>query len=165
MSENFRQAFGDKKVTRKEMREWCQRPGRTDRTGAIQYFTEQAHKDICDINKIIRKYDKQGVISHVSKFEAKFGDLTGDDYKTMMDKVTSAQLMFGDLPSKIRDRFDNNPEKLLRFMEKAENRQEAIELGIIDPLWTADTDGLGEHVPEGGNVETPPAAAEPPPAA
>lgn len=38
-------------------------------------------------------------------------------------------------------------------MEDPSNRDEAIELGLIDKNWTENTDGLGEHVPEGQNVK------------
>ena len=43
--------------------------------------------------------------------------------------------------------------ELLHFMENPENRQEAIELGLINQAWTEETDGLGEHVKEGDNIK------------
>lgn len=147
MSIAFREKYGTEKVDKAEMRKWCQRPGKYDANGPI-YFTEQTHKKECDINYIIKKYDKTGLISHVSQFEAKFGDLTGQDFKTMQDTVASAKSSFEVLPSEIRKQFDNSPEKLLTFMEDPENRDKAIELGLINKHWTAETDGLGEHVLE-----------------
>lgn len=152
MSLAFREKFGNK-WTKKDMKEWCKRPGRKDEKGKNIYRTEQAHKKETDINQIIAKYDKTGLITHVSRFEAKFGDLTGDDFKSMMDKVTNANSMFEQLPATIKNEFQNSPEKLLRFMENPDNRQRAIELGLINPEWTEETDGLGEHVKEGENVE------------
>lgn len=153
MSLAFKEKFGDKKVTKEQMRKWCQRPGKKDKAGNNVYVTEQAHKELCDVNNIIKKYDTQGVITHVSKMEAKFGDMTGMDFKSMMDQITDAQNMFNDLPSEIRNRFDNSPVKLLDFMDNPENRKEAIELGMIKEIWTPETDGLGEHVKLGENVE------------
>jgi len=38
-------------------------------------------------------------------------------------------------------------------MEHEENREEAIKLGLINSNWTDETDGLGEHVEIGDNVE------------
>lgn len=139
------------KTTSDEMRLFCIRPGKVDKDGNPLYFTEQSHKDQCDINNIIRKYDKTGVITHVSKFEGQFGDMTGLDFKDCQDKVIGAKRMFDELPSPIRKRFNNSPYDLLLFMEDPGNREEAISLGIINPDWTPETDGLGEHVPEGGN--------------
>lgn len=139
-------------TTTPEMRRFCQRPGRRDKDGNIVYFTQQKHKKECDVNEIIQKYDKNGLITHVSKFEAKFGDMTGLDFKRALDTVRSAQSMFEELPAEVKRRFRQSPEELLRFMEDPGNRAEAIELGLIDSRWTEATDGLGEHVLEGENV-------------
>lgn len=152
------QAFADKygegpKTTSPELREFLQRPGDHDEEGNIVYTTEQAHKDQTDINKIIDRFDKEGLIKGVQKFEGKFGDFTGIDFKTMQDQVAGAKSQFEALPSEIRARFENQPYKLLEFMDDPNNREEAIELGLIRKEWTEETDGLGEHVPEGGNIE------------
>lgn len=160
MSNAFRlingKAFDEGKFTISDMRKWCQRPGKVDKDGNIIYVTEQAHKDMCDVNKIIKRYDKTGLISHVSKIEAKIGDLTGDDFKAMSDQIIEANNMFDKLPSEIRNRFRNNPEELLRFMEDPNNRDEAISLGLIAKTWKEHLDGLGEHVvrDDKGEVKT-----------
>ena len=142
-------------TTTKEMREHCKRPGTMDENGNPIYFTEQAHKDICNVNNIIKKYDKTGIITHVSQFEAQYGDMTGMDFKQAQDLVLGAQKKFDELPSKIRKYFDNTPEKLLEFMENPDNREKAIELGLINPNWTELTDGLGEHIKIGENEKKP----------
>ncbi len=152
MSSKFLEKFGTKKVSKQEIRNFLKKPGKHDGDGNIQYTTEQSHLDQCDVNKIIRKYDRDGIITHVSRFEAKFGDMTGMDFKTMSDKIANAQSMFNELPVEIRNRFDNNPENLLTFMEDPENREEAIKLNIIKKEWTPETDGLGEHIKQGENV-------------
>lgn len=153
MSNNYYQEFGEVKIDKSAMREWVKRPGKYDENGKPLYFTEQSHKREADVNEIIKKYDKTGLISNVSRFEAKFGDLTGDDFKTMQDKITGAINQFNSLPSEIRNRFNNNPGELLRFMENENNRDEAIELGLISPLMVPEKDGLGEHVKESLSVE------------
>lgn len=149
-------------TTNPDMRKFCQRPGTKDSEGNNVYMTEQHHKDACDVNKIIDKYDREGVIRHVSKIEAKFGDVSGQDFKEMMDKVVSAQQHFDQLPSNLRKEFDNDPSKLIAFMDDENNRERAIELGLIDRRWTEATDGIGEYVPEGGNIQKPDDIPEPP---
>lgn len=139
-------------TTGPEMRLMCQRPGKKDAEGKPVYFTEQGHKRECDVNEIIKKYDKQGLISHISEIEAKFGDVTGADFKLMNDKVANAMSMFEKLPAAIRKRFRNSPGLLLEFMENENNREEAIKLGLINKHWTPESDGLGEHVKLGENV-------------
>lgn len=144
-------------TTDEVMRIHCQRPGKRDEEGNLIYFTEQAHKNRCDIRQIIKKYSKTHIIDHVSKFEARYGDMSGVDFKRAHDTVVNARVLFNDLPSDIRKRFRNDPGELLEFMEDPGNRDEAIELGLINKQWTPETDGIGEHVKEGGNViEKPP---------
>lgn len=133
-------------VTSAAMRVYCQRPGKMDEEGKPVYFTEQNHKNQCDINKIIQKYDKTGLIIHVSKIEAKYGDMTGLDYRTMVDKVMNMEKSWMELPSKVRKRFGGNIGDFLEFMENPDNRDEAISLGLIKASTPADKDGLGEHV-------------------
>lgn len=166
MGKEYRDKTGEvgSPTTSPEMRELFKRPGRQDKDGKPIYFTEQSHKKECDVTNIVKKYDKTGLINHISKFEASFGDTTGADFKTAQDLVTNAMSLFNSLPSEIRNEFDNSPQNLLQFMENPENRDKAIELGLINKDWTLDTDGLGEHVHEGGNVkenDLPP--PEPPP--
>lgn len=148
MSKEFRIYTGviGESRTSSAMRAFCSRPGRSDNEGKPLYFTEQGHKRECDVNLIIKKYDKTGLISHVNKFEANFGDLTGMDFKEANDLVINANNQFNNLPSHIRKRFNNSPEEFLRFFESDTNREEAIKLGLIPPDIAAELDGLGEHV-------------------
>lgn len=148
-------------TTSSEMRKHCSRPGTTNDKGEIVYFTEQSHKKECDVNFIIQKYDKIGLLSHVSKIEAEFGDVTGLDFKTAQDLVINSSKMFNALPSNIRKRFQNDPMHLLAFMENPSNREEAISLGLIDSTSNPSSDGLGEHVID-GKVVTPPTPPEEP---
>lgn len=155
MSLEYREATGKtyKSKTTIAMRQQCQRPGKKDEKGNILYFTEQHHKNECDVNQIIKKYDRTGLIMHVSNFEHKFGDMTGDDFKKAQDMIANAKSSFESLPSNIRKEFKNDPSELLKFMENPGNRDKAIELGLIDPGWTEATDGIGEHVKIGENVK------------
>lgn len=131
-----------------DMREWCQRPGNRDEDGNILYFTEQAHKDVTDINKIIEKYDKHGLLSHVQTMEARYGDVTGVDFRNAQDLYIKAQNSFEALPANIKKRFNQSAADFLDFMDDPNNRDEAIELGLIRGDSPEDKDGLGEHVTE-----------------
>jgi len=153
MSIAYAEKYGTEKISKEEMRDWVKRPGKHDEDGKPLYTTEQHHKKECDINCIIKKYDKTGLINHVSKFEAKYGDFTGMEFSNMQNIVANANSAFQELPAEIRSRFKNNPKNLVEFMEHPENREEAIKLGLIDEKWTPETDGLGEHVKEGENVK------------
>ena len=92
--------------------------------------TEQCHRDECDINKIIAKYDRTGVLNHVNDFEARYEDLTGLDYQTMLNIVANANSMFEGLPSVIRNQFDNEPQKFISFMDDENNNEQMYEMGL-----------------------------------
>lgn len=159
MSKFYRQKTGkEMNPSRTEkIRNLLKQPGNIDQSGNIIYTTEQSHKDLCDVNKIIKKYDKTGLISHVQKIEAKYGNLSGADFQQMQNKIAGAISMFNALPSEIRGTFDNSPATFLNFMDNPDNRNKAIEMGLIRGDWTPETDGLGEHVLAGKNITITPA--------
>jgi len=149
MSLKYQKAVKDnsgKALSKAKSKEMYTHKPRVHADGKPKYFTEQAHKNKCDINSIIAKYNATGLLTHVNTFEAASGDLTQTDYQTMLNKIITAKEEFSDLPSNIRKRFGNDPGQLLGFMENPNNRKEAEELGIINPAWTEETDGLGEHI-------------------
>jgi len=148
MSKAYCKEFGIEGIptTDPEMRVYCQRPGKKDKDGKPLYFTEQNHKKECDVNYIIKKYDKTGLINHIQTIEAEFGDVTGMDFQAMQNKVANAKTKFNALPAEIRSRFDNDPAELLKFMDDPNNREEGIKLGLIHEDTPESIDGFGEHV-------------------
>lgn len=98
--------------------------------------TKQAFKDECDINNIIDRFNTTGVISHVNTRQPKYGDFSGmsdTHYMDSLNTVLAARESFDSLPARVRERFANNPENLLRFLQNPSNKKEAQELGLIAP--------------------------------
>lgn len=94
-------------------------------------MTEQQHAIDCDINHIVRNYDKVMFNANPSVSPLS-GDFTPEfNYHDAMIKIAKAQQEFELLPSNIRKYFDNDPGKLLEFIDKEENRDEAIRLGLV----------------------------------
>lgn len=98
-------------------------------------LTKQAMKDECDINHIMKKWEKTGVIDHNNTYQGQYGDFTEvPTYQEAMNKVIQAEEMFMSLPSKIRKRFDNDPGQFIEAVNNPENHDEMVELGLIkDP--------------------------------
>ena len=98
---------------------------------------KQSFKKECDINNIVAQFHKTGdPTPFQSNSRAQWGidAPTGLDFKTAMDTVAEANSMFAELPSRIRDRFENDPSKYLDFCHDPNNLPEMIELGLaIDP--------------------------------
>lgn len=94
--------------------------------------THQAHKEECDINRIMRRYAKTGVIEHVNRYQGRYGDFTQvpEDYESALAHVQEAEDMFMSLPSSIRKRFDNSPGEFLAFASDPDNADAMRELGL-----------------------------------
>lgn len=99
--------------------------------------TQQHFKNECDINYIMRKYAKTGVLTDpnaINGSQPTFGDFSNlPDLQEAKQIVIDANLMFEGLNSKIRKRFGNDPIKLIEFLRDPENKEEAIKLGIVNP--------------------------------
>lgn len=105
---------------------------RADFTSTDKSLTQQHLAAECDINNIIRKFEKTGLVTHVTDKVARFGDFTNlPDYQAMLNTVRSAESQFMLLPAEMRERFDNDPARLVEFLSDSRNRDEAIKLGIL----------------------------------
>ena len=92
--------------------------------------TKQAFKEEADINNIMGKYVKTGVLPQASG--ATFGDFCDvEDFQNCMAQILRAEEDFGQLPSEIRDRFRNDPGYLIDFLANPDNQEEAAELGLL----------------------------------
>jgi len=95
-------------------------------------LAQQHMKDECDINIIVERFGVTGQLP-VRAIEPSYGDFSGvSDYHTALNKIRTAEAEFMALPAKLRAKFDNDPNALLNFLENEQNRDEAIELGLID---------------------------------
>jgi len=95
--------------------------------------TKQAHKDECDINKIVSRFEKTGVLSHVAAEQAAYGDFSPIDYRDALDMVIKAEKAFADLPARVRARFNNDPGSFLEAAENPDMRDEFERLGLLNP--------------------------------
>lgn len=96
-----------------------------------QSLTQQSFLEESDINFIAERYGLTGELPQVLHIP-QYGDFTGVfDFQSAQNAVRLALEQFMELPAKVRARFDNNPQKLLDFMDDPENKPEAELLGLI----------------------------------
>jgi phage internal scaffolding protein len=93
-------------------------------------LTKQEFKKDTDLNVIMKKFQVTGAMDHVNMHSGNYGQHSPLDYHQAMTVVANANSMFADLPSDIRNKFDNQPEKFLEFVQSEDNYDEAIEMGI-----------------------------------
>jgi phage internal scaffolding protein len=92
--------------------------------------THQEQKDDCDINNILEKYRRTGVVNHLNKYGEQYGDFTQIDYQTAQNQVATVNSMFADLPAQERARFNNEPQQFLEFIAQQSNIDDMSD-GII----------------------------------
>lgn len=110
-------------------------------------LTQQSMSPECDINRIMARFEKTGLIDHVNKYEGNYGDFSEmQDYATSMNQVLAAQEMFSSLPSAIRQKFNNSPREFLEYVEDERNHDEMRKMGLMPPLEAA-TEASEENKP------------------
>lgn len=103
-------------------------------------LTRQSMKAESDINNILARYAKTGLLTHVSERSPLYLDVSEvSDYREALEQVRVTSLFFGKLPASIRTHFKNDAASFLDFMTNEDNRAEAIALGLV-PAETAPVD-------------------------
>jgi len=93
--------------------------------------TKQSFKAECDVNTIVKRYQKEGILTHVNSRVGSYSDLIGfSDYHTSLNQIIAAQNSFNSLPSTLRSRFRNDPAEFLAFTQNPENFDEMVKLGL-----------------------------------
>lgn len=94
--------------------------------------TVQDGKDDADINVIMERYARTGQFKPPAGLP-QYGDFSSvTDFQSALNLVIAAEKGFSELPAKIRSRFHNDPANLLEFLALDANREEAIDLGILE---------------------------------
>lgn len=97
--------------------------------------TRQEFADECDINNILRGYEKTGVISHIDPREPVYLDTTDVvDLQSAIEIVRVAEAAFMSLPAAVRREFDNDAVKWADFASDPANVEKMREWGLAEPL-------------------------------
>lgn len=95
-------------------------------------LTKQSEAPATDINKIYARYKQTGTLPVIMDGQPVYGDFTTAlSFEESMQRVCEFNEYFESLPAKVRDRFQNDPRRLLAFCEDEDNREEAEKLGLL----------------------------------
>lgn len=109
----------------------------------------QSEKRHVDINNIVAKAIKTGTLPVLMGRQHLETIPTDQSYQEALEKVTRANQAFEQLPSKIREKFHNDPRKMLQALEQsADNPQLKVELQNIGLLETSLAE---QNSPEGAS--------------
>lgn len=96
-------------------------------------LTKQEFAKECDINHIMKRYQTTGELPRGKDLQPVFADVSNiGDYADVLRRVDAARDGFMELPAFIRSRFQNDPGQFLDFLANAENRDEAVKLGLVE---------------------------------
>lgn len=86
--------------------------------------------DEADINTIVRKFGVTGKIP-VLPIQPQYGDFnTVASFHEAMNLIAETNELFDSQPATIRDKFANNPQNMIDFLENPDNIDESIQLGL-----------------------------------
>lgn len=107
--------------------------------GSIRVFTrnnepsmvDESYADEADANYIMDKFNKTGQISHLSKKQGVYADVSemGDLLESSI-QIDIAKKAFYDLPSELRKKLNNDPFNLPHWLNDPKNDDEAILYGL-----------------------------------
>lgn len=111
-------------------------------------MTKQSFREHVEINNVIARYRKSGIVDHLNRNPGYFGDVSNiKSYQESLNVVIEAQDKFASLPANIRERFANDPALFIQFMSDPKNVDEAIKLGLVQ--WKEKEVSLSDSVKEG----------------
>ena len=86
----------------------------------------------CDINYLMSRYASTGTLpQHPGvPLDGALQEYVGTDFQVLQNRMIAAKEEFDSLPSKVRDRFGNDPARLIAFLSDSANRDEAVRLGL-----------------------------------
>lgn len=125
-------------------------------------MTDQSQKDECDANLIVKRFNATGLESLLQKKPmAQFGDFTQiPNFHDAMNQMAAAQTFFAELPATVREFFENDSKKFVKFADDPKNAAKLIELGLA----TARPEpSVEQTTPPEGVPTTPPKTAQPRP--
>ena len=97
-------------------------------------LTVQDQAPSTNINNIMKRFTKTGLIDHVAAYEPRYGDFAQLDYHTHMERIKEAENAFQELPAQIRKEFDNNIENWLNHLANPDNIEDMKDGQIDNPI-------------------------------
>ena len=100
--------------------------------------TKQEFAEECDLNVLMRRYEKTGVLPSGRMSPPRYVDAFDlPSYQESMQIMADAERAFMALPARIRGEFDNDPEKFVAFAQDENNVEKLREWGLAKPVEAA----------------------------
>lgn len=118
--------------------------------------TRQEFSEECDINRIMARFEKTGVVDAFGTKVPQYIDVSEIvDLQTALEIVRTAQDAFNSLPATIRASFDNDPVRFVEFAEDPANLGQLRDWGLARPAETPSPPDAPKG-PEGASTQPAP---------
>lgn len=95
-------------------------------------LTVQDHAEDADINTLVKRFGITGEIPVLDRVPIQEDFVKAVDYHTALNAMIEADRAFMELPADLRKRFDHDAGKFVAFCSDEKNRDEMINLGLIE---------------------------------
>jgi phage internal scaffolding protein len=97
-------------------------------------MTQEQFAEESEINNILRSHDRNGIIEHINRGNAIYGDFSNiTDFSDALEQIKQAQSEFQNIPWEIREKFQNDAGQFFKFASDPDNLQELRDMGLANP--------------------------------
>jgi phage internal scaffolding protein len=129
------------KMEKKKMSKVMQHRLQTKLDASGEMLTDQSWVKNSDINNIMKKYAKTGVLPQTKQNLAQYLDVSEvPSLEDAHNLIIEARNMFMELPADVRKLMDNDPNNLHDFCKNPANREYLIERGVLDKVEIVNTE-------------------------
>nr|UXQ88112.1 MAG: internal scaffolding protein [Microvirus sp.] len=112
--------------------------------------TKAEFKESCDVNYILKKYQKTGIHTQMIG-SPDYGDFSNPvDYQEALNIQKEAESQFLLLPADLRKQLDNDPQKFLEYVQDEKNIDHLEAIGLVQRWEEPEeiTPPIPEEIPE-----------------
>lgn len=122
-------------------------------------LTRQSDKKMSDINNILKKYSKDGVLPSTREHLARYIDNTQiPSLEDAHQVISEAKTLFMQLPAHVRKLMDNDPSKMEEVCKDPKYQELLVKEGILDKIKVEVQQGSGAESSTSPKPENPPKA-------
>lgn len=95
--------------------------------------TQPQHADSCSVEHILKRHAQGHDISHLYKRNGVFSDVSQvPSYQEALDYVQYVKTQFEQIDPYLRDKFNNDPDAMFKFMNDPSNYDKCVEYGLFE---------------------------------
>lgn len=96
-----------------------------------EQMTQQQFKEDCDVNNIMERYFRTGVLDHIAQNEPQYGMMDGKTFTELQNEIAAAKSLFESLPARARAHFEHEVTQFLDYVASEDASESLLrDLGV-----------------------------------